>query len=248
LILTSGVFAQKKDKNPTISNKKSGTSTQISHTGSPKVIRQPKYDRQLLHFGFILGFNNANFSIRYKENLKQFDSVYSIQQSPKIGFDLGIISNLRLSNHFDLRFTPTLQFVERQLNFQLNHRRDSSYLVSKGITSYLMNFPLTIKYKSERINNWRAYILGGGRFGFDLGSNSKLKDVKKDRDLIKLQKFDYGIEVGFGFDFYLDFFKLSPELKMYYGLNNLLVQDGGVYSNPIARLNSKMFILSLNFE
>jgi len=91
-------------------------------------------------------------------------------------------------------------------------------------------------------------LVGGGRFGIDMGSNSKVKDRKKDKDLIKLNRFDYGVEIGFGFDFYLDFFKLSPEIKMYYGLNNVLLKDDGVYSNPISRLNSKMFIFSLNFE
>jgi hypothetical protein len=246
--LHSTCFAQKKGDGPSISGRKAGTMSATSHTGRSKVLRLPKYDRQLLHFGFLLGVNYSSFSVRYEKDLVQFDSVYTIQQQPQPGFDLGIISDLRLGNHFNLRFTPTLQFVERKLNFSLNGRKDSTYIVTKPITSYLMNFPLCVKFKSERINNWRAYLVGGGRFGVDMGSNSKVKDKKKDKDLIKLNRFDYGVEIGVGFDFYLDFFKLSPEIKMVYGLNNVLVKDGGVYSNPISRLNSKMFVFSLNFE
>lgn len=252
LLLTVGFqnssFAQKKGDGPAISSKKSGTLSATSHTGRSKVLRLPKYDRQLLHFGFLLGMNYSSFSVRYEKDLARFDSVYTIQQQPQPGFDLGIISDLRLGSYFNLRFTPTLQFVERKLNFSLNGRNDSSYIVTKPITSYLMSFPLCLKFKSERINNWRAYLVGGARFGVDMGSNSKVKDQKKDKDLIKLNRFDYGVEIGVGFDFYLDFFKLSPEIKMVYGLNNVLVQDGGVYSNPINRLNSKLFVFSLNFE
>lgn len=247
-LASNGLFAQKKDTGPGISGRRSGSATATSYSGSPKVLRLPKYDRQLFHFGFLLGINQSSFSVRYVENLAKYDSVYTIRQQPQMGFDLGIISDLRLHNHFNLRFIPTLQFVERKINFQLNGRNDSSYIVTKPITSYLMNFPLDLKFKSERINNWRAYVVGGARVGFDMGSNSKVKEQTKQREILKLNRLDYGIQLGVGFDFYLDYFKFSPELKMVYGLNNVLVKDGGVYSNPIERLNTKMFLLTFHFE
>ncbi len=240
-------FAQKKGGGPTISGPKSGTSTATSHTGKQRVLRLPKYDRGWFHPGFLLGMNYTSFAIRYVPDIKKYDSVYAVRQIAQPGFDLGIIGDFRLSNHFSVRIVPTLQFVERKIDFEFSIRHDSSYVKTKPITSYLMMFPIDFKYRSERINNWRAYLVAGGRGGFDMGSNSKLKD-KSGKDLLKLQKLDYGVEVGFGFEFYLDYFKLSPEIKMYYGLSNQVVKDGGVFSNPIERLNTKMFMFTLNFE
>ena len=45
-----------------------------------------------------------------------------------------------------------------------------------------------------------------------------------------------------------EYFKFSPEIKMYRGFNNLIVKDGSIYSSAIDKLNSKIFLVSFNFE
>ena len=66
--------------------------------------------------------------------------------------------------------------------------------------------------------------------------------------IIKLKKNDVYWEIGVGIDFYLQYFKLSVELKKSYGLRNVLVQDNTLYSTPIERLNSQMTIISFHFQ
>ncbi|HIN39798.1 MAG TPA: hypothetical protein EYM84_05965, partial [Flavobacteriales bacterium] len=52
-----------------------------------------KYDRQWIHFGFLLGINHADFIVSPND----FDStVYVVEANGDNGFTLGIVSNLRL--------------------------------------------------------------------------------------------------------------------------------------------------------
>ncbi|HRB39036.1 MAG TPA: PorT family protein, partial [Bacteroidia bacterium] len=89
-------------------------------------------------------------------------------------------------------------------------------------------------------------VLGGVKYSIDMVSQAKVK--AKDKEYVKLQRNDYGYEIGVGCDFYLPMFKFSPEIKMYHGLRNLLVKDDLVYSKSLDGLFSKMFTLSLTFE
>ena len=77
---------------------------------------------------------------------------------------------------------------------------------------------------------------------------SQAKVKAKDKEFVKLQRNDYGYEIGVGCDFYLPMFKFSPEIKMYHGVRNLLVKDNLVYSQSLDGLFTKMFTLSLTFE
>jgi hypothetical protein len=49
-------------------------------------------------------------------------------------------------------------------------------------------------------------------------------------------------------DFYLEYFKLSLEVRMAFGLNNLLVEDQTVFTSSIQSLKSKTFMFSIYFE
>ncbi len=208
-------------------------------------INLPKYDKQKLHFGFALGFNSAGFVIKKVPNFNLLDSVYSIESSPSSGINLTILSNLRLGEYFDLRFLPTLSFAQRNLDYKLLFN-NSPVSKTKVIESTYLEFPLDLKYKSKRVNNYRMYVLAGFKYGIDMVSQAKVK--LEDPDIIKLSRNDYGYEIGFGFDFYMSYFKFSPEIKMFTGLKNLIVPENTIYSSPIEALYSKTFTVSLTFE
>jgi len=56
------------------------------------------------------------------------------------------------------------------------------------------------------------------------------------------------IEVGIGFDFYTTYFKFGTELKMSYGLNDLLIQENNIYTDVIDKITSKISQVSFTFE
>jgi hypothetical protein len=206
----------------------------------------PKYDVRPIHFGFSLGTNSADFVINRSGNFKSSDTIYDVESQSVTGLNLGILSNVRLAENFDLRFIPTLLFCQRNLNYHFIYNDTSQSLVTKNVESTYLEFPLLLKFKSDRKDNYRVYVLAGVKYGIDMVSQAKVK--AKEKDVIKLNNKDYGYEVGIGFDFYLSYFKFSPEIKMYNGLSNLLLKENTQYVNPINGLYSKTFIISFLFE
>lgn len=207
----------------------------------------PKYDKQWIHFGFVLGINSASFRMVESGDFKLQDSAYSIVPQSQSGLNLGILSNLHLGNHFDLRFMPGLSFVQRKLDYSFYYPSTSqSPVLVKTVESTYLELPLNVKFKSKRIDNYRLYVIAGGRYSVDMISQAKVKE--RDPDILKLKRKDYGLEIGMGADFYMPYFKFSPEIKMFSGIPNLLVDENTVYVNPLQSLRSKIFFISFFFE
>ena len=221
--------------------------TENSIAQEPKPENLRKYDQQWIHFGFSLGINHANFKVRPNPNIKDLDSVYVVEANGESGFTLGIVSNLRIGLYFDLRFIPALSFSQRSLEYTMVGNNSIPIKRIKTIESTFLEFPIDLKYKSVRINNGRAYVLGGLKYSIDLASQ---KDVaKEDEELVKLKRDDYSYELGFGIDFYLKYFKFSPVIILSMGLNNMLVkEEGNIFSESIDRLNSRIVQVSFTFE
>ena len=233
-----------------------------------------EYDYNQYHFGFLLGYNKMGFSIQLDESKLNHDP--SILHSPYLpkefggqenqkaylkaaepystpGFTIGIIGNLRLAEHFDLRFIPALSFGERKIIYTyrlIDSGLDTLEYEPKSMKSTLLELPLNIKYKGNRINNARPYILSGIKYTRDLSSDAKksTKSFVDDLLLVKLKQDDLYAELGAGFDFYFDWFKMGVEAKMSYGFNKLVVPEPSMYSTVIKSLNSKIFQLSVTFE
>ena len=203
----------------------------------------PNYDNKPIHFGFIIGLNNLDFKLTPVSNVD--DELYLIQSQNQKGFNLGVVSNMRLGNNLDFRFIPTLSLAERRIFYTLN---DNTVLTdeNKKIESTFIEFPLSIKYKSSRYNNGRAYIMTGLKYSLDLASQRNIDD--EGLEIVKIKKDDFLYEIGLGLDFYLPYFKFSPELKANFGLTNLVVNDGSIYSRSIKGMKTRGFSISFTFE
>lgn len=208
----------------------------------------PNFDKRTIHFGFSLGINSTDFTIRRQPNLFQYDSLMVLESQKQAGFNLAIVSDLHLGPYFNLRFVPALSFAQRNLEYTFNRGDTASVLRVKPIESTFVEFPLHLKYRSARLNNFAAYVFGGGNFLIDLASQRDVSNDISNDIVVKLKKNDYRYEMGFGFDFFLQYFKFSPEFKMSFGIPDVLVRDGTVYSEPIQRLRSRVFLFSINFE
>lgn len=214
-----------------------------------RVENLPKFDKQPIHFGFLLGFNYTNFIVHPAKDLKErFDTVYVIEASRQPGFNLGILADLRLGEYFNLRFLPDLAFASRKIDYTFNGT-NGIYVLSKEIESTFIDFPLLLKYKSERINNYRAYLIGGAKYSIDVASQKDVNSQLIRDKIVKITNSDFGYEVGMGFDFYNKYFKFSPEIRFGFGLKNVLINEpDNVFANSIERLNSKTILVSFIFE
>ncbi len=210
-----------------------------------KVKNLDKYDKQRLHFGFLLGTNTTDFKLTLADSFYKQDSAIVVEADKQPGFNLGIIADLKISENFNLRFVPDLAFSQRNINYKMVYPNKSTGSVVKKVESTFLEFPIDLKFKSNRINNYRIYVTGGFKYMIDLVSQAK---VNNDEQLVKLIKRDYGYSIGFGVDIYMPLFKFAPEIKMFQGLNNVLKDDPAVYSTSMKSLKSRIFTFSLTFE
>lgn len=206
----------------------------------------PKYYSEYLHFGFTLGINGTNFVLHPATDFHKFDTLKVVEADGQVGFNLGIISELRLQEYLTLRFMPALSFAQRDLNYSF--MGVDTFVALKKVESTFIDFPVDIKLRSKRLNNFAAYVVGGGKYSLDLASQKDVQNKDLTTAIVKIKKHDWGIQGGFGVDFFLPYFKFAIEAKMYLGLRDMLVRDETIFSQSIDRLNSKIFLLSFTFE
>lgn len=229
-----------------------------------KVRNLPGYDDAPYHFGFILGMNQMLFTIKTNPDFQNVSynsletpdifsdtaHLLSVQHTPAFGFTIGIVSNLRIADNWDLRFVPSLSFGERDINYVIStrfHNANDVLYINKKLQSTFVEFPLNIKYKGSRYNNMRPYWVAGMRYSLDLASDSKKKEGNNNIN-VAIDRNDFYPEIGAGLDFYTTYFKFGMEIKMAYGLRDILRREGNIYTSGIEKLNSKMFLLSFTFE
>ena len=119
------------------------------------------------------------------------------------------------------------------------------------IESSMLDFPLLVKYKAKRINNYRPYLLAGGSVRYDLAAKKNFDEEQK--EYVILKPLDVYFETGFGIDFYLPYFKFSTELKLSFGLLNVMNSSKissthPEYQRSLTKLNSNIVMFSLHFE
>lgn len=205
------------------------------------------YDDKTLHFGFCIGFNVMDFGITPSQQYLQSDSLYPEVSLLNPGINIQIVTDFRPAEHFDIRFLPGVAFGQRNVRFYKDR-----VLVNEQqrLESSFLEFPLLLKYKGERLNNVRPYIIGGLNYRYDLAGKKEYDDEKP--VYLRIRRSDLYYEIGPGLDFYLPYFKLSVELKMSTGLRDVLVHEPAPgypqYARAIERMKSQIWILSFHFE
>jgi hypothetical protein len=215
----------------------------------------PAFDLKRLHFGFTVGFNAMDLGIT--RNYDAQDFLYADLTRILPGFQVSIVSDLRLSDNWNLRFLPGISFGSRDIYFydylgsgqgDLANIPDADNPVSLGPS--FLDFPLHFKYRSQRVNNYRPYLVGGFNFRYDMSAK---KDYDSEsQEYLKFKPADFYLEFGFGVDTYLRYFKFAPEIKLAVGLNNIIADEGRPphyqFVNSIERATSYIIMLNFHFE
>ena len=210
----------------------------------------PESDEKTFHIGIVLMGTSNRFQLSQHPQFLQHDSVLVTSPQNSMGLGLGGMFTMRISKRFEIRtIFPQLLFVNKSIQYKLKYP-DPAYnetpTMIKNVESILLGLPLQVKFRSDRINNFRVYMMGGGKIEYDLSSKARARNAE---DLVKLLPFDYGIEAGVGFNFYMPYFILSPEIKISNGLGNSHSRDPNLkFSNVIDKLQTRMIVFSLIFE
>ncbi|WP_246228277.1 type IX secretion/gliding motility protein PorT/SprT [Paraflavitalea devenefica] len=210
----------------------------------------PDHDDKKYFLGIGLIYNSSRFNITHDPTFLQQDSIQSIEAQNAGGFGLAGMHTYRISKRFEIRaIFPQLLFSYKNLTYHLktpDGAKEEQKVMTKRLESILVGLPVHLKFRSDRINNFRVYMFGGAKFEYDIASNST---ARRAENLVKLSKYDFGVEAGIGFSFYFPVFILSPEIKFSNGLMNTHSRDPNLkFSNTIDKLNSRMILFSLIFE
>lgn len=213
----------------------------------------PNSDDKFYHVGIVIMSAQSRFQISmHPQFLQQTpdDSILAVFPENRIGLGLGGMHTFRINNRFEARVVfPQLLFVNQTLTYQLktpNTLLGETPIMTQNVESIHLGIPVQLKLRSDRINNFRVYMMGGFKIETDLSSKARAKNAE---NLIKLKSFDYGVEAGIGFNFYMPFFILSPEIKISNGINSVHSRDANLkFSNVIDKIQSRMIVFSLIFE
>ncbi len=203
------------------------------------------YDYKPVHFGFNVGLNSSKFKLTEKRSFRTNDSLKTILPVAFPGFQLAIVSDFRLGEHASLRIVPTLLFAQKDVKYEFIEGKQQ-YNKTQQVRSTYIEVPVMLKLRSDRINNYRVYMITGLKYMYDWSSQQRVNNQSNNN--IKINRNDFAWEIGIGYDYYFPYFKFAPELKLATGLNNILVAENHLYASPLQSLRSRTLILSFNFE
>lgn len=233
----------------------------FSNSFSQKALSESGQDDDLFSYGFFLAGHTNSYRIRYSGAFMdpaRANNVHSIQPEFSRGFSLGFLTTLRLHDQLNLLITPKVGFYEYRTTVNyfngpllnedgnpVGNRRMDINADSYVSEATLVEFPLLLKYKSQRFNNTRMYFIGGANAQF----RTKGQDEANEDELVILGN-DIALELGMGFDIYFEYFKFSPEIRFSHGLRNLYKAShtDPNFANEILDIRMKTITIYLNFQ
>jgi hypothetical protein len=164
-----------------------------------------------------------------------------------------------LNKNWNLRFLPGISFGSREIYFYEYKDGVVGEIATVGnaanpvpLGPSFLDFPLHFKYRSERVNNYRPYLVGGLNFRYDMSAKRPGKYDEDSNEYVKFRRGDVYLEFGFGVDNYLRYFKFAPEIKFAVGMLNMIDPNGRIggveFTNSISHARCYLIMLNFHFE
>jgi hypothetical protein len=196
------------------------------------------FQKKSYYFGMAFGFNSSGYFIDKSRTFIGNDSIYIAEGKRKGGFNIHLISNLKMGEYFDFRFIPGFAFSYRSFVF--------NNLQERQVESVFVEMPFSVRFKSAPYKDKRMFVTTGLKYSYDLASNSKTRQAST---LIKISPHDFQWEVGLGMQFFYPFFIFSPEIKYSRGISNILIYNRDLNeSRVLENVASQVFTIAFNFE
>ena len=203
------------------------------------------WDKQKIFWGYYLGFNKKDYKITYNTNNGSY-----IDVTPTIGFNVGLIGDIRLHKNINLRLEPGLSSNSKTLAFThiLGGPKDSI----REVNATYLRVPLLLKFSTNRLHNMRPYVVGGVSYDFNFSSNQDNPDDNYSGEF-RMKKNNFMYEIGFGVDLYLPYFIFSPSIRGVFAINNEMVNDndrigGSDYTGPVDFFGTRGVFIKFAFH
>ena len=205
------------------------------------ILNNENFDKQRVYWGYFLGFSSYDYKFEYKKVAPD------ILADRTIGFNVGLVGDLRLQEYINLRFEPGLYYTQRNLTFT---EQTKPLDAVREVNATYIHFPLLLKFSSLRTGNVRPYLLGGISTTLNLSSNSKsIDDNYQQRFRVKNWTKNY--ELGFGVDLYLEYFKFSPSIRGVFGIGDELIRDNdpnSPWTGNIQSMKTRAVLINFTFH
>lgn len=205
------------------------------------IINMENFQKQRVHYGYFLGFNNYDYKIEYKSLAPD------IQIKRTTGFNVGIVGDVRLHEYFNLRFEPGLYYTKRDL-FYPEIDKEADKLREVGST--YIHFPLLLKFSALRTGNIRPYLTSGVSATLNLSSNAKSRDDNYE-NVFRTKAWTTNYELGLGIDIFTEYFIFSPSVRGVFGLTDELVRDSNPaspWTSNIASMKTRALLINFTFH
>ncbi|NNK87868.1 MAG: outer membrane beta-barrel protein [Flavobacteriaceae bacterium] len=212
-----------------------------------RIRNNENFDKAFLSWGYYLGINNFDFNFDYEQNLKD------IQVERTFGFSVGLIGNMRISDHLDLRLEPGLFITKRFLYYHPSYFTGMEFNDSdleREVRSTYIHVPLLLKISTKRVNNIKPFIVVGLSSSLNLSSNQDNPDDNSVGEF-RSRKNLYSYELGFGIDMYLFWFKFTPSIRGIFGTNDELVRDNNPnspWTGNVASMKTRGLFICFTFQ
>ena len=210
-----------------------------SQKNNRKISNLQNFDQKKIHFGYYVGLNNYNYKLDYLNNPNS-DERINIKNS--FGFNVGLIGDLKLRKNLNLRFEPGLKTNKLNVLYPNGEKRE--------IKSTYIQLPLLLKYSAKRYNNIRPYVMGGLSTSFNLSSNQD-NPLDNASNVFRVKTNTFYYELGFGIDFYFQYFKFSPSIRGVFSLSNELIPDNtttSIYTGNIDKISTRAIFINFSFH
>ena len=209
--------------------------------------RKHPFDFKKFNLGFLMGLTYNTYNLKQQVNIREEGVLLKrIQMINNPGLNLGMITNINMSDHVAFRFVPMVSLEQRDFDYIFVGRKSGlDSLVNRRIESSYLNLPFMFQFRTKYYKKYRVYLLAGFQVGLNLGSNKKVRD---DPNLLKIASQDFSIVLGTGMLLYGDRLKLSPEIRYSFGLSNIYVPEFTSHASAISQLFSQVLVINFNFE
>lgn len=210
-----------------------------------RVKHQPYSDLKTYYLGFNVGLHTQDLRISNSGFVTpEGQALFADVPHYRPGFSVGVMAGRVLIPGLELRLNPSLHFGDKPIAYSDGVKKVAEF----GQRATYISLPLMLKYAALRLNNVRPYVGAGVYTALSLGG--------KREDVVRLRALDYGLSLSLGCDYYLRYFKLSPELSFSYGLTNViqtnrpeLAEDKRLYYTQAIRSGqNRMIALTFYFQ
>jgi len=204
-----------------------------------KIKNKENFDKQRWSWGYFLGFNSYDFKFDYEGQAQD------VIVEKSLGFNVGLLGNLRINDYIDLRLEPGVVFSGRNLTFP-----DIPEDNFREVKSTYVHIPLLVKFSTKRINNFKPFVVAGVSTSINLSSNENNPDDNSAGEFRMINNTNY-YEVGFGIDLYLPYFKFTPSIRGIFAMTDELKRDedpNSPYTGNIDSMNTRGIFINFTFQ